>query len=198
MKYRLSSALGLALILVGSGCASNKLKRLEDLSDKEAVAIAKIRVLHNGKDVTKGAAVLFDAPATGIPKYDYLVGEDGYVIAKLPVGDNSLNYILHPDRVTQHRFRDGELAFVLPEGRAIYYIGDITFHWQGTGSSANWIVTVATGGMITGPLAGGATSQGRIVVAVDSRPAEADKAFREKFPTDRAISASLLTVNPRK
>src|SRR2546427_339575 len=100
MKSKLHCAFGLILALLASGCASNKLTRLEDLSSNEAVAVAKIRVLHNGKDVTKGAAVLFNAPSSGVPKYDYAVDENGYIFAKLPVGDDSINYILHPDRIT--------------------------------------------------------------------------------------------------
>jgi hypothetical protein len=196
------------IVLFACGCASNKLTRLEDLSQNEAVAIAKFRVLHNGKDVTKGGAVLFNAPATGIPKYDYMIGEDGYVFAKLPVGENSINYILHPDRITQHRFPSPELSFHLKEGRAIYYIGDITFDWQGSGSSANWTVFVlgalaggATGlpgAELAGPLAGGAAGRGRIAVAVDSNPAAAQEAFRRKFPNDREVIPSLLVVTPRR
>ena len=198
MKYASSRLVGLILLLLVSGCATSKLTRLEDLSPREAVAIAKIRVMLNGKDVTKDAAVLFNAPSTGIPKYDYKVDENGYVFAKLPVGENSINYILHPDRITQHHFRSGELNFQLSEGRALYYVGDITFDWQGMGSSANWAIAIAVGGLLPGPLAGGAASQGRIVVAVESNPARAQEEFRRKFPNDRNVITSLLVVKPRQ
>lgn len=197
MKTKLHALLiALLVALLVSGCASTKFTGLEDVSEKEAVAVAKIRILHNGKDVTKGSTVIFNAPYTGIIRYAYKPDEAGYIFAKLPVGNNRLNTILHPNQLTQHRFGDEELTCQLLEGKGIYYIGDITLDWRGMGSAGSWMLFAAVGG-IPGALAGAAAGQGGIVATVESNEVPAQEALRRRFSTDRNVIPSLLVVNPQ-
>ena len=62
------------MVLVGvflAGCANNQIARLQDVPSEEAILVAKFRILYNGKDVTKGSAVIFNPlPAVvGSAKY---------------------------------------------------------------------------------------------------------------------------------
>ena len=153
----LSGKLNLLTLLLAvvftAGCFSNKLQRVEDLAPNEAGAVARIRIVYNGKDVTKGSEVVFNAPTFGFPKYAYALGEEkGYVFAKLPVGRNSIDVLVHKGGIVHHNFHPDELTFQLGEGKAVYYLGDMTLDWPGIKSGAPFPPQVLTGSATTMPM----------------------------------------------
>lgn len=194
MRNKIINSLCLALvIMVGlTGCATGQLKRLQDVSAGEAVAVAKFHILHNGEDQTQDCAVLFNTSAYG-EKYGVHFDASGYVVMKLPAGKNRLDMIC--TAWTRHLFAPEELTCEISGGGVINYLGDITMNWQGTGSGAVVLSTIG-GGIVGGALAGSAT-QGKLVVTVDSNLAAAQAVFRQKFPTDATLQPALLVVKPR-
>jgi hypothetical protein len=192
MRYKRICLLGFALAgLSLSGCATNRLTRLDDVSSEEAIVVAKFCIKYNGEDVTKGCNVVFNSFA--LAKNQFILDESGYVFGKLPVGLNSIRILVHKSGLMQHRFRSEELTCQLSGGGVINYIGNITFDWHGMGSGAGVAVVVA-GGMIGSTLLTG----GDIAVLVESNTAEMQEAFRRKFSTDRNITTSLVVVKLSK
>jgi hypothetical protein len=187
----------LGLVLAGTffaGCATSKLTRLDDVSANEAIAVAKFRCIYNGKDVTKGCNVIFDPmPSFGTPKYQYILGESGYVFAKLPLGANSIRVVIHKSGLMQHHFTSEELTCQINGGGVINYIGDVTFDWNGMSSGAGVGIVALTGVAGSSALTGGG-----VAVSVESNAAAAQEAFRQKFPNDRGLTPSLLVVKLRK
>src|SRR4051812_19022599 len=99
--------IALSTLLALTGCTTNRrFQRVEDIAPNEAVAVARIRILYNGKDKTKGSCIIFDAPAPN--RFGYDLDKSGYVFAKFPLGRTSVETILHPNGLTQRHFRPGE------------------------------------------------------------------------------------------
>ena len=184
------------LVLAGvclSGCATSYLTRLDKVASDEAIAVAKFRVIYNGKDVTKGCGVIFDPfPSSGVPKYGYTLDETGYVFARLPIGANSIHLVGLKGGTHLHTFRPKELTCQLDGGGVINYMGDVTMDWNGMGTGS----AIAIGAV--SPVLHGLTTGGRIVVSVETNAVRAQEVFRQKFPTDRNLKPSLLVVQAPK
>jgi hypothetical protein len=180
----------LLIVCLASGCASSNLTDVKKVQPDEAMAVAKFRIIYNGKDVTKGCSILFNAPKTGYTKYQYILDETGYVFARLRTGTNRISMVLH--KYSQHSFGPQELTCDLRAGDTVNYIGDITMEWNGVGSVAGFTL-IAVGG----PLGSALGTQGKLVVGVESHDAEAQQAFNAKFRSNRTLAPALLIVNPK-
>lgn len=173
MKHNAIRLLGLLLTgWVVSGCATGQFTELNRVPPDAAIAVAKFTIRYKDQDVTKGSTIIFNAPAFGSPTYSYVLDETGCVYAKLPVGVNSINFVVHKGGLIQHHFRSGEITCQCRGEGVLNYIGDITMDWQGS------------------------KTLGKVGVAVASHAAEAQVQFRKKYPTDRTLTPSLLVVNP--
>lgn len=185
----------LILALAGTfltGCANNRIARLQDVPSAEAIVVAKFRILYNGEDVTKGSVVIFNPlpPVIGTAKYQYVMDDSGYVFGTQPVGLNSINTIMHRTGLMQHRFKKDELTCQLAGGGVINYLGDITIDWNGHGKGFG-VATAAVS-----PIFNALVTGGGIAVAVDQNVAAAQEAVRQKFGTDRLLTPALLVVKP--
>lgn len=193
-------AIGVFLLLtIVSSCGTRRFTGIENVGSGEAVAFGRIKILHNGKDVTEGANVIIDAPSTGIVRWQYQLDRDGVIVAQLPTGNHSVTHIIVESGLSQHRFETGELSFDLPEGRKVYYLGDVTMDWRGAGAAASVPLMVAgavTGGVM-GAALGSTITQGGIVVSVDDQQESASATFHQRFPTEGAVVSSPLRVTPR-
>jgi len=187
----------LGLVLAGailSGCvvgvAPTKLTRLDDVSSREAITVAKFSITYNGKDVTKGCNLIFSNKSY----HGCTLDESGYVFMKLPIGTHAIRYVVHKNGLMQRNFRSDELTCLISGEGTINYIGDISLDWHGvTGAES---VGVIAGIGLTGYAF--TTTHGKVVVAVASDTAAAQAAFKQKFPTDRIITPSLLVVQPHQ
>jgi hypothetical protein len=203
MQYMRFCMLGLVLAgLFLSGCATSRLTRLDEVLPGEAVAVAKVRVIHNGKEVPRGFNVVFDCAQAGTAKGQCGVEENGYIFARFPVGPRSIRMVVLPSGLVKHSFEADELTFQLRGGGTINYIGDITMEWRGIGNGTAVAAMVAggvSGGFVGSILGGELVNMGEgLAISVKSNPAEAQKAFSQKFPTARSITPSLLVVKPHK
>jgi hypothetical protein len=188
MQNKIINLLGLALAgLCLAGCAATPtLTRLDGVAPGDAIVVAKFHVLYNGQEANKDCSILLDAPKIiGTPKYAFALDENGYVFTKMAARKHQIDFIITAWK--QHHFKEGELTCEV-NGGAINYLGDIKIDWKGVG---NGTAVLAGGGFI-----GALATQGRIVVTVDSNVTAAQEAFRQKFPTDRTLTPSLLVVNP--
>ncbi|MCX5699419.1 MAG: hypothetical protein NTX01_06955 [Candidatus Omnitrophica bacterium] len=197
MTHRLGYLISLifAVLLVSGCCPYSWLNRLDNISPNEAIAIAKIHILYNGKDISNGSYVIFNFWGTGFPKYQYPVRQDGYIFARLPVGMNGMSSITRGSGLS-HGMKKGELTCQLKDGGVINYLGDITFNWSGkaSGSETGAFFRNST---LLGVLLMSEPDQGQINVSVESNAKEAQEAFRRKFPDSREdITPALLVVKP--
>lgn len=193
MCYRIVRLLALFLTsLFLTGCATTKLTRLDDLSPTEGIAVVKFHILYNDKDVTKGCGVVFDPlPSFGTPKNQFGLDDSGYVMTKLPVGQNSIRLIVHRSGLMQHRFAAGELSCQISGGGTINYLGDVTFNWNGMGTGSGFALAAVS------PILNSLGTGGAVKVSVESNPAAAQAAFRQKFPNDLSLIPALLVGKPR-
>ena len=175
------------LVLLLAGCSTSNLSRLDKVPPDQAIAVAKFRVLYNGKDASKGCNVIFNNR-----EQCPILDATGYVFAKLPVGTNSIRNLVHKSGLMQHHFPAGELACQLRGDGVINYLGDVTIVWDGMGSGAGLALAAFS------PLLNSATTGGKAQVAVESNPAAAQEAVRRKFSTERSLEPSLLVVKPNQ
>ncbi|MBF0569299.1 MAG: hypothetical protein HQL18_00785 [Candidatus Omnitrophica bacterium] len=196
MKYKLGCLMGLIVVVLSvSGCAISSLTRLDNIAPSEAIAIAKIHIIYNGKDMSNRSNVLFNEWGGGFPKYQYIVGQDGYIFARLPIGMNGMSGIVHGSGLS-HFIAQGEITCQLKGGGVVNYLGDITFNWNGkaSGSEAGAFFRSSTP---LGMLLMSSPDQGTIRVVIESNVKEAQEVFRRKFPDSQAeITAALLEVKP--
>ena len=195
-KSNFLSLLSLFLVLVStgllSGCATvcpkiNSPADLRTLLPDEVIVAARFRIMCNGKDVTKACNVKFDA--YGFIDFPCMLDETGYVFAKFPVGKHWVNTIriAASTQVDAYAFCEKDITFQVIGGSAVTYIGDITVDWRpstGTALSKNG-PAYALGASLWTPKT--------INVSVKADADAAQRAFREKFQTDRAFTLSLCT-----
>lgn len=188
----------LLTILALVACGIERFEGLDHLPANEAVAFARLRLLHNGEDVTNGAVVVIDRPMNGVPRFQYKLDRDGLLFARLPLGRHSIDEVQTPSGLAIHDFRRDELAFEVKGAGAVYYLGDVTMDWRGMGSGAAFALVAA--GTITAGLAGGAAAglatKGTIIVSVDVDTPAAHAAFARRFPIDRDLVPTPLAVRP--
>lgn len=199
-KLSLGPLVGLIVsVLFASGCCSYSfLNRLDNLSSNEAIVIAKIHILYNDKDVSKGSHVFFNTwDSNGVFKYQYVVGQDGYIFARLPVGTNGIGCITQKNGYLTHNINKGELVCQLKGGGVINYLGDINVNWNGNVSGSDKVRGFLRTSSLLGTLLMSQPEHGQIGVAVESHVKEATEAFRKKFPGSKAdITPSLIDINP--
>lgn len=181
----------LCFVLIGlwlPGCA-NYFPRLDNLAVEkpdEALVVAKIRVIYNGEDVTKGCSVLFDS------KWSGTLDESGYIITRLPVGKYTFSHLIHNSGLMQHRFKAEELTMQIKGGDTINYVGDITFEWKGM-NSAGGVALIA----FTGVVGNGLLSGGDLTVVVESHEPQMQAEIKRRFAVERKLTPSYMVVKPQ-
>ena len=119
------------IVLLCSGCSIGKLNSVDDVGPNEVVAVGRARVIYNGRDVTKGSNLVFNAPTNGFPKYQCLLDEDGYIFTKLPREYVSLtNIVCNAGFITESLSKD-QLVVNLQNHDKVCYIGDLNILWNG-------------------------------------------------------------------
>jgi len=113
----------LAILLVAvvlASCSSNKINKDTEIMSSEAVVLASIRIMNNGKDITKNSKLFFDENKNGA--LTYRLPENGEMITKLPIGNHYLKTIYTP--YGSVNLPDGYASFRV-DGNKINYIGNI-------------------------------------------------------------------------
>jgi hypothetical protein len=178
-------------------CASGpkpvgQLKSLE-LKPGEVIAIGRLEVLENGRDVTREATLLFNEGMWGT--YPYRADESGFIYMKLRRGKNHLARISIPSGFA--KFPDGYLATELSDSAKIHYIGDLRIELYGDVLVAPNYMLGALGALADEARASSMARSGRIApVDIESGPSPVFAFFRNKFPTERETAVSLLRVHP--
>jgi hypothetical protein len=192
MKTKILGLLYTALIgSILTGCATiPRLTRIDDVSSQEAIVATKVRLVYNGEDMPVFNVIFRPVPATYSQKYLYqnVPNESGYIFTKVPAGKNCIGVVIHKSGLMRHNFDPDDLTFQARGGGVINYIGDITFTWRGMSTGAG-LATAAASGLLSSYATGG-----DIQVSVQSNVASAQAAFKQKYPTDRNITPSLLIV----
>jgi hypothetical protein len=200
MKYKFCFFVNLilAVLFVSGCCPYSFLKRLDNLEPNEAIAIAKINILDEGKDVSEGSHVFFNTwDSHGVAKYQYVVERDGYIFARLPVGTNGISCITQRNGYLTHNINKGELTWQLKGGGVINYLGDININWNGKVSSSDKMRGFLRTSSLLGTLLISQPEHGQISVTVESNVKEATEAFRRKFPDCKTdITPVLIDVKP--
>lgn len=180
----------IAGVVVLSGCVGSKLSSLDGVRPNEAIVIARFRILYNGQDVTSGTNVVFNLGTVSVlPRYQYILEDDGLYFATLPTGQNTLDLVT--GTFIGHRFSGDQLSFDLPESGRVYFLGDITMDWHGRGRGSATALAIAAG-----PILSALFADGEIEVAVGSDSSAIEAAFRTDFPAAPPAIPALLRANP--
>ncbi|NQV51092.1 MAG: hypothetical protein HQ507_11375 [Candidatus Marinimicrobia bacterium] len=120
-----------AFILFGllslSNCIPSGRVEVFDLGADEGLVAGKLTVLYNGKDVSREAIMLFNEIWVG--KFSYRGQTDGYIITKLPLGQNHIARIAYLQNFLNLDITN--TGFYLSERSKMTYIGDIIIDWKG-------------------------------------------------------------------
>lgn len=119
------------MVVICSGCSIGRLSSIDDVSDHEIIAVGRAKVIYNGRDVTKGSNLVFNAPVYGFPKYQCILDDSGYIFTKLPREYVSLTNLVHPEGLITKTVAKDQLVVNLKHCARVCYIGDITFDWNG-------------------------------------------------------------------
>ncbi len=171
--------------VLAAGCAVQK-PTLEAKAD-EAVVVAKFQIRYNGDDVTDGAGVLFDEHVWG--SHGASVPNDGWVIAKLPLGTHHLDRIgfsKFPAGQFHYDFSPEQTAFTTDKGGRVYYVGHVRIDWNGQSFKASQFFGAV--GAIVDQMA----NDGVATVTVTDDLTDVRSALLAKFGTDVALEKALV------
>lgn len=174
----------LGLMLVLASCSSGRLSTKDTLSESETVIIGEIRIVNDGKDMTKNAKIYFDENAKGIFSYKLL--DDGIVMMKLPRGNHFIKYIYTP--YGSVNLPIGYANFSAPESDRAYYIGTIVI------DSENKLRKKSRGIIYDTDPKG--LKEEKVKITVSDTPKAASKTYHDIFGINKKIERALMTVSP--
>ena len=182
-------ALMLGVLTVG--CALPKPTAL-DASPTEAIVVGKFQIRYNGKDVTDGAAVLFDEHVWGTSAVS--LGADGWMIAKLPLGAHHVDRIAFakfPSGHFHYDFPPGQVGFNAVKGGSVYYIGHVDIDWNGQSFKVSQLFGAV------GAIADQMANDGTAVLKVTDNSTDARQMLVQKFSQDVLVEKALLpSISP--
>ena len=114
-------------LLILSNCVSPGRVEVFDLSADEGLVVGRLSVLYNGKDVSRETTILFNEIWVG--EFSYRGQGDGYIITKLPLGQNHIARIAYLQNFLN--LDKTNTGFFVSERNKMTYIGDITIDWKG-------------------------------------------------------------------
>lgn len=114
----------LALIL--ASCSSNKMTPDTAVAGSEAVVLSVIKIMYDGKDITKHSKIYFDENKNG--SNSYRLDATGEMITKMAIGNHYIKMIYTP--YGSVNLPDGFASFRVEANKA-YYIGDLEIKTDG-------------------------------------------------------------------
>lgn len=114
----------LAVLL--ASCSSSKLMTETAIMDSESVVLSSIKIIHNGKDITKNSKIYFDENKNG--SNAYRLDETGEMITKMAIGNHYIKMIYTP--YGSVNLPDGYASFRVGSKKA-YYLGDLEITTDG-------------------------------------------------------------------
>lgn len=108
----------LAVLMIS--CSSSKIDKNTAIMSSEAVVLASIKIMNNGKDITKNSKIYFDENRKGT--LTYRLPENGEMMTKLPIGNHYIKMIYTP--YGSVNLPDGYASFRI-DGNKANYIGNI-------------------------------------------------------------------------
>ena len=178
--------LAFVMLMACAGCAVGPAQNL-NVQPNEAAVIGKISIIYNGDDVTENAQVLFNEHVWG--SYAYLVPKDGWIVTKLPLGQNNLDRLVFARflrGVYHHDFTSQQTGFTLTDNQHVNYIGHIVVNWNGTGFKPSQLFG------LVGAVIDEMSSDGQLQLAVKNEQPEAVRKVKEQYGIDAPLVASLV------
>ena len=119
-------ALVLSVLLI-SGCTTTyKDFKSSNVRSGEGVAIGKVNVKYNGKNMNRQCAICLNSangPCQGLT-------DEGFVIQNVPVGDASIRRVVCKDTSLQH-YNIDQASFLQKDG--VTYFGQVDIDWANAG-----------------------------------------------------------------
>lgn len=165
-----------------ASCGTGRLSKSDALSESETIILGEIKILNEGKDVTKNAKIYFDENEKGV--LSYKLSEHGLLVMKLPKGNHFVKYIYTP--YGSINLPIGYANIAVPEAGKSYYIGTIVIDAQGK-------LRKKSRGIIYDTDPKGLKEE-KAEITVTDAPDAATKAFHDEFGADKKIDKALMTV----
>lgn len=173
----------LYLSAVLASCSSGKLSKSDTLLESETIILGEIKIVNEGKDVTKNAKIYFDENVKGV--LSYRLDEEGLLLMKLPKGNHFIKYIYTP--YGSINLPVGYANIAVPDAGKTYYIGTIVIDTQGK-------LRKKSRGIIYDTDPKGLKEEKAAIVVTDA-PEKVAKAYQEEFGKDTKVEKALMTVN---
>lgn len=170
------------LALISLSCGSGQLKTTA-VEETEAIIVARTFIVNEGKQAEKKWNFLWDERLWG--KYAVWVEKDGFVSMKLPQGKHHIALLQY--RQYTKNVPDNYLTIDV-EGGKVYYIGDLTFHWDLSQKDVN-----ALG--LAGALVKSNEKESGIRVDIEDNYEETVALFNQKYGNTREVQKHLIKVN---
>ena len=174
----------LLYIMVFVSCKSSRLSVTDTISEAETVIVGNIKIIKEGKDVTKNARIYFDENQKGI--LTYKMKEDGRIVMKLPKGNHFIKLIY--TEYGSANLPDGYALLTVPESNKVYYIGEIEI--DGTG-----VLQKKFSGIVRDVQAKDLKEKKIPIKVFDKREATL-KDYETEYGKEKAVVISLLEVTP--
>lgn len=172
------------VVVFFASCKTGKLSTQDTLSQSETVIIGEIKIMNDGKDVTKNAKIYFDENIKGTLSYKLL--EDGLIIMKLPQGNHFIKYIYTPYGSVNLPIGYANLS--VPDAGKAYYIGTIVI-------DAEKKLRKKSRGIIYDTDPKGLKEE-KVQITISDTPEKALKTYHDMFGADKKIEKALMTVSP--
>lgn len=206
----MSRCLSLLLILFLAGCASRGPLKSLNHSDQDSLAVGRLTVNYNQKDLTAKSSMKFvslDQSRSGSgTKWSrtstYAPAQDGLVVMTMPVGRNYLAEIQclppgSPDPAI-YRFAPGDMVFEVTDPSTVYYLGDIRVDWSGPASKSEVSSAAFWFGAIGAAIAAAnAKNDGKLDLAVSDQFESCQSEVMSRYPEESLqFNKTLLPVKP--
>ena len=163
-------------------CSSIGLKDLNKTKD-EVIVIGKMTIKNNDQILNKKWNLLFDERITG--KYGIYPDKEGFVFMKLPLGNHFISLLsFYPNNIN---LPDNYISVNFNES-GIYYIGDITFHWDLTNG-------YSTDGGLIGAITDSKNSGIAINIEIENNLEKTAEVFNNQFQNNENIKTSLMKLD---
>lgn len=191
------------------GCATwSDPKQAMNTRPNEAIVVGNIRVLYVGQDIAKNT---YFSTSNGRQTILHKLHESTFMVARLPVGRNSLTRMLIDKGglglwARDFVFQAGDIAFDLSEPGQAYYIGDITIDCTPGKSHIDWheiVKTAAPVSVLASPYVPVVMAayifnpkrDHRLAISIQSKLPTAEREFRQRYQTQMAFVESLVRLS---
>ncbi len=173
-----------------TGCVSNGHLTTLNTTDNEGIVAGRIEIYYNDENVTNNSTILFNEFMWGT--YPFQPDEIGFIVTKLPVGDNFFARISYKNFFINIT-REHTLFNVIGNNK-ISYIGNITIDWEGPDYKINTGVMFGAVGGALGALADQMNPDGSIDIYVEDKENEIVDYIHQTFGHEMEMVNVLIPV----